>query len=303
MYDVIIIGGGPAGLTAAVYALRASKTVLILEKETAGGQITLSPLVENIPGFAAISGTDFADKLLDQVLSQGAEMDLGEAVSLEDRGSYKVVKTDMGDEYEGRSVIIATGAAHRHLGLPGEENFIGNGISFCAVCDGAFYKGKTVALVGGGNSALVEAVMLSDLVEKLYILQDLPFLTGEQKMQDKLRAKDNVEILTGVKVKGFIGEDEFGGVVIEQDGNAREMRVDGLFVAIGTVPQNGAFADLLDLDERGYVIASDNVNTKTPGLFVAGDCRVKRIRQVTTAASDGAEAALAAVAYVDSLKG
>lgn len=299
MYDIIIIGGGPAGLTAAVYALRASKKVLILEKETAGGQITLSPLVENIPGFQAISGTDFADKLVGQVLSQGAEMDLGEAISIQDNGSYKTVKTDMGDEYQAKAVIIATGAAHRHLGLPNEEQYIGNGISFCAVCDGAFYKGKTVALVGGGNSALVEAVMLADLVKKLYILQDLPFLTGEQKMQEKLRGKDNVEILTNVKVKGFLGGDDLRGVEIEQDGNTKEMYVDGLFVAIGTVPQNNAFAELLDLDERGYVVARDNIFTKTPGVFVAGDCRTKKVRQVTTAASDGAEAALAAVAYID----
>ena len=299
MYDIIIIGGGPAGLTAAIYALRASKTVLVLEKETAGGQITLSPLVENIPGFESISGSDFADRLMNQAMSQGAEFDLGEAVSITDHGSYKTVKTDMGEEHDAKAVIIATGAAHRHLGLPNEEQYIGNGISFCAVCDGAFYKGKTVALVGGGNSALVEAVMLADLVKKLYILQDLPFLTGEQKMQDKLRAKDNVEILTEVKVKGFLGENELNGIVFEQNGTERNMAVDGLFVAIGTVPQNGAFAELIDLDERGYVIASDNINTKTPGIFVAGDCRAKRVRQVTTAVSDGAEAGLAAASFID----
>ncbi len=299
MYDIIIIGGGPAGLTAAIYALRASKTVLVLEKETAGGQITLSPLVENIPGFESISGSDFADRLMNQAMSQGAEFDLGEAVSITDHGSYKTVKTDMGEEHDAKAVIIATGAAHRHLGLPNEEQYIGNGISFCAVCDGAFYKGKTVALVGGGNSALVEAVMLADLVKKLYILQDLPFLTGEQKMQDKLRAKDNVEILTEVKVKSFLGKNELDGIVIEQNGTERNMAVDGLFVAIGTVPQNGAFAELIDLDERGYVIASDNINTKTPGIFVAGDCRAKRVRQVTTAVSDGAEAGLAAASFVD----
>ena len=281
MYDIIIIGGGPAGLTAAIYALRASKTVLVLEKETAGGQITLSPLVENIPGFESISGSDFADRLMNQAMAQGAEFDLGEAVSIVDHGSYKTVKTDMGEEHDAKAVIIATG------------------ITFCAVCDGAFYKGKTVALVGGGNSALVEAVMLSDLVKKLYILQDLPFLTGEQKMQEKLRAKDNVEILTEVRVKGFLGKHELDGIVIEQNGEERTMAVDGLFVAIGTVPQNGAFSELIDLDERGYVIASDNINTKTPGIFVAGDCRAKRVRQVTTAVSDGAEAGLAAASFID----
>jgi len=299
MYDIIVIGGGPAGLTAAIYGLRANKTVLVLEKETAGGQITSSPLVENIPGFNEISGTAFADRLVDQVLAQGAELELGEAIEIRDDGKVKTVKTDMGDEYQGKTVIIATGAKHRHLGLPDEEKFIGNGISFCAVCDGAFYKGKTVGIVGGGNSALVEAVMLAELVDKLYILQDLPFLTGEQKMQDRLRSKANVEILTGVRVKGFLGADELSGVVIEQDGKAQNLALDGLFVAIGTVPQNDAFKELLELDGRGYVVARETVQTKTPGIFVAGDCRVKKVRQVTTAASDGAEAALAAVDYIE----
>ena len=299
MYDLIIIGGGPAGLTAAVYAARAAKSVLVLEKETAGGQITLSPEIENIPGFTSISGADFADKMVDQALTQGAEIEFGEVISLEDHGDYKVAVTDTDDRYEARAVILATGAAHRHLGLPEEEKFIGNGESFCAVCDGAFYKDRTVALVGGGNSALVEAVMLADLVKKLYILQDMPFLTGEAKMQERLRAKDNVEILCNVKVTGLIGDEELTGVRIEQDGEPKEIMVDGLFVAIGTVPQNNAFRELLDLDERGYVVAKDSVLTKTRGIFVAGDCRTKRVRQVTTAAADGAEAAIAAVNFIE----
>ncbi len=299
MYDLIIIGGGPAGLTAAVYAARAAKSVLVLEKETAGGQITLSPEIENIPGFTSISGAEFADKMVDQALTQGAEIEFGEVISLEDHGDYKVAVTDTDDRYEARAVILATGAAHRHLGLPEEEKFIGNGESFCAVCDGAFYKDRTVALVGGGNSALVEAVMLAGLVKKLYILQDMPFLTGEAKMQERLRAKDNVEILCNVKVTGLIGDEELTGVRIEQDGEPKEIMVDGLFVAIGTVPQNNAFRDLLDLDERGYVVAKDSVLTKTRGIFVAGDCRTKRVRQVTTAAADGAEAAIAAVNFIE----
>lgn len=299
MYDLIIIGGGPAGLTAAVYAARAAKTVLVLEKETAGGQITLSPQVENIPGFASVSGAEFADKMVDQAMTQGTEIEFGEVVALEDHGDYKTAVTDFGDRYDAKAVILATGAAHRHLGLPEEEKFIGNGESFCAVCDGAFYKGRTVALVGGGNSALVEAVMLADLVEKLYILQDMPYLTGEAKMQERLRAKENVEILCNVRVTGLLGDDELNGVRIEQNGNAKEIPVDGLFVAIGTVPQNNAFKDLLDLDERGYVMARENVLTKTRGIFVAGDCRAKRVRQVTTAAADGAEAAIAAVNFIE----
>ena len=299
MYDVIIVGGGPAGLTAAIYGLRADKSVLILEKETAGGQITLSPLVENIPGFASISGAEYADRLVEQVLAQGADMEFGEVTEILDGGEYKTVRTEFGDEYQGRAVIIATGAKHRHLGLPDEDRFIGNGISFCAVCDGAFYKDKTVALVGGGNSALVEAVMLAELVKKLYILQDLPYLTAEQKMQERLREKSNVEVLTGVKVEGFLGEEELAGVVVEQGGKTIQLPVDGLFVAVGTVPQNEAFAGLVELNDSGYVVARDNVRTGTAGVFVAGDCRVKGVRQVVTAAADGAEAALAAVAYID----
>ncbi|MBR0215179.1 MAG: FAD-dependent oxidoreductase, partial [Solobacterium sp.] len=257
------------------------------------------PEIENIPGFTSISGAEFADKMVDQALTQGAEIEFGEVISLEDHGDYKVAVTDTGDRYEAKAVILATGAAHRHLGLPEEEKFIGNGESFCAVCDGAFYKDRTVALVGGGNSALVEAVMLAGLVNKLYILQDMPFLTGEAKMQERLRAKDNVEILCNVKVTGLIGDEELTGVRIEQDGEPKEIMVDGLFVAIGTVPQNNAFRDLLDLDERGYVVAKDSVLTKTRGIFVAGDCRTKRVRQVTTAAADGAEAAIAAVNFIE----
>ena len=300
MYDIIIVGGGPAGLTAAIYGLRADKTVLILEKETAGGQITLSPLVENIPGFSSISGAEYADRLVEQVLAQGAEMDFGEVTGITDGEEYKTVRTDFGNEYQGRTIIIATGARHRRLGLPDEEKFIGNGISYCAVCDGAFYKDRTVALVGGGNSALVEAVMLAGLVKKLYILQDLPYLTAEQKMQDRLRQMDNVEILTGVKVEGFRGQDELTGVTITHRGELKTLDVDGLFVAIGTVPQNEAFAGLIGLNEQGYAEAQEDMKTKTAGIFVAGDCRAKRVRQVVTAASDGAQAALAAVACLDS---
>ena len=300
MYDIIIVGGGPAGLTAAIYGLRANKSVLVLEKETAGGQISDSPFVENIPGFSGISGTEFADKLVDQALSQGAEMEFGEVVAIRDLKTCKEVETDMGDVFEGRTVILSTGAKHRHLGLPGEEEFIGNGISFCAVCDGAFYRDQVVAMAGGGNTALVEAVMLSDLVKKLYILQDLPFLTGEKKYQDILNEKDNVEIITGVKITQLLGTDALNGLVIENTaGISRRIELDGLFVAIGHVPQNEAFKALADLDSAGYAIADETLKTKTPGLFVAGDCRTKKVRQVVTAASDGAQAALAAVEYLD----
>ena len=302
MYDILIVGGGPAGLTAAIYALRAGKTVLELEKESAGGQITDSPLVENIPGFSSISGNEFADLLVEQALSQGMDMEFGEVVSIKDQGSYKSVTTDMGDIYEAKAVILATGAKHRHLGLEKEEEFIGAGISFCAVCDGAFYKDGTVAMIGGGNTALVEAVMLSDIVRKLYIFQDLPFLTGEKRYQEALEKKENVEIHTGVRVKALLGENELTGIVTEDaEGRTAEVSLDGMFVAIGHIPQNEAFSELIELDENGYAVGDETALTKTPGIFIAGDCRTKKVRQVTTAASDGAQAALAAADYLDKL--
>ena len=302
MHDLIIIGGGPAGLTAAIYALRANKSVLVLEKETFGGQITFSPKVENIPGFTALSGNEFAEKLVDQALSQGAECELAEVLSVEGGKNREpfVVKTDMGD-FEGRAVIIATGARHRTLGLPKEEEFIGNGISFCAVCDGAFFRDQTVGMVGGGNSALQEAVLLSSLVKKLYIFQDLPYLTGEKKLQEELFGKENVEILTGVSVEAYLGDTEFEGIRIRhrESGETEEFALSGLFVAVGLIPQNEPFKKLFSLNAYGYADVDEFCKTETPGVFVAGDCRSKRIRQVTTAAADGAVAAIAACDYID----
>ena len=300
MYDIIIVGGGPAGLTAAVYARRASKNVLVLEKETFGGQITFSPKVENIPGFSSISGSEFADLLVSQALSQEVECELAEVLEIRDKGDVKTVVTDMG-EYETRSVIIAAGARHRLLGLPGEEQFIGNGESFCAVCDGAFYAGETVGVVGGGNSALQEALLLSELAEKVYIFQDLDFLTGEEKLQELLRGRENVEVITGTRVTGLLGEESLSGIRVYVKAEDREMEYSlaGLFVAIGLVPQNEIFENVLALDSRGYADADESCLTGTPGIFVAGDCRRKKVRQVATAAADGAAAALAACDYLD----
>ncbi len=299
MYDIIVIGGGPAGLVAALYACRAGKSVLVIEKETFGGQITFSPKVENIPGFPALSGNEFAEKLVDQVLAQGADVESAEVLSVRD-GDVKTVVTEDG-EYTAKAVIVATGARHRLLGLDREEDFIGEGISFCAVCDGAFYKGRTVGVMGGGNSALQEALLLAELAEKVYVIQNLDFLTGEKKLVDKLAEKENVTVITGTVVDALLGEDEFAGVRIrkEADGKTSELALDGLFIAIGLVPQNERFADVLPLDGRGYADADESCTTPTKGIFVAGDCRSKRIRQVTTACADGAVAALAACDYVD----
>ena len=302
MYDIIIIGGGPAGLTAALYARRADKNVLVIEKETFGGQITFSPKVENIPGFLELSGNEFAEKLVDQVVNQGADFESCEVQRIID-GETKTVVTDSGD-FEAKAVIIATGAKHRTLGLSGEEELIGEGISFCAVCDGAFYRNKTVAVVGGGNSALQEAILLSDLAKKVYIIQNLDFLTGEQKLQEQLRSKENVEIICGTVLSGYKsnGSDIIGVTVKnENNGAESEISLDGVFLAVGLVPQNDCFADVIELDERGYALADETCKTKSKGIFTAGDCRTKRIRQVATAAADGAVAALAACDYIDSL--
>lgn len=302
MYDIIIIGGGPAGLTAALYARRADKNVLVIEKETFGGQITFSPKVENIPGFLELSGNEFAEKLVDQVLNQGADFESCEVKKIID-GEIKTVVTDSGD-FQGKAVIIATGAKHRTLGLPDEEKLIGEGISFCAVCDGAFYRNKTVAVVGGGNSALQEAILLSDLAKKVYVIQNLDFLTGEQKLQEQLRSKENVEIICGTVLSGYKsnGTDIVGITVKNQNnGNESDISLDGVFLAVGLVPQNDCFADVIELDERGYALADETCKTKANGIFTAGDCRTKRIRQVATAAADGAVAALAACDYIDSI--
>lgn len=301
MYDIIIIGAGPAGLTAAIYACRANKSVLVLEKGSFGGQITYSPKVENIPGFISLTGNEFADKLVEQALSLGAEIEPTEVFGIRD-GKVKTVITEDG-EYEAQAVIIATGAKHRLLGLDNEENLIGNGISFCAVCDGAFYKDEEVAVIGGGNSALQEAILLSDIASKVYVVQNLDYLTGEKKLADQLYSKDNVEIITGTVVKSIVGDDELDCIYIEKtsDGTVRELPVKGMFVAIGLVPQNSPFENVISLDAYGYADADESCQTSTNGIFVAGDCRKKKVRQVATAVSDGAISALAACDYIKKL--
>lgn len=299
MYDIIVIGGGPAGLTAALYARRANKNVLVIEKGSFGGQITYSPKVENIPGFLSVTGNEFAEKLVEQVLEQGADVEAAEVLEVRD-GDVKTVVTDSG-EFEGKTVIIATGARHRLLGLPNEESYVGEGISFCAVCDGAFYEDKTVAVIGGGNSALQEALLLSDLAKKVYVVQNLDFLTGEEKLSEQLYERENVEVILGTVVKALHGEGELTGITVanEKSGEETLLSVDGMFVAIGLVPQNEIFSGILSLDGRGYAVAGEDCITSARGIFAAGDCRVKKIRQVATAAADGAIAALAACDYID----
>ncbi len=304
MTDIIVIGGGSAGMTAALYGLRNGKSVLVLEKHGFGGQITYSPKVENWPGTAQMSGNEFADALLEQIMAQGADVDLAEAVRVEDLGDRKVVHTDDGKAHEAKAVIIAAGVKHRMLGLPGENDLVGEGISFCAVCDGDFYTGRTVCVAGGGNSALQEAILLSGKCEKVIMLQDLPDFTGEKKLQDILFARPNVEKRTGVKITALnTVNGELTGVTVEprEGGEAETVACDGLFVAIGLIPENDAFQNLAELNAWGYFDSGEDCGTKTPGVFVAGDCRSKTVRQLTTAAGDGAAAALAACRYIDSM--
>lgn len=303
MYDIIIIGAGPAGMTAALYALRADKSVLLLEKENFGGQITFSPRLENYPSIIEISGNAFAQKLLEQVMTHGANIELAEATEICALGDRKLVKTNYGD-FEGKAVIIATGSKHRHLGLEGEEELIGEGISFCAVCDGAFFAGKDVAVIGGGNTALQEAVMLSDICNKVTLIQNLSFMTGEKKLLAILEKKANVSMIFDTVVTELHSENSsLTGISLKntKTDETSELKLDGMFVAIGQVPENEAFKNITAINDYGYIIADEDCLTDTKGVFVAGDCRTKKIRQVTTASADGAVAALAACRYVDEI--
>ena len=304
MYDIIVIGAGPAGLTAAIYARRAEKSVLVIEKDTFGGQITHSPRVENYPGFLAMSGVEFADKLMEQAMEQGAEIELDTVTGIVGKaGAYTV--TCEGANYESRAVIIATGSKHRTLGLEGEFKYTGEGISYCAVCDGAFYRGKTVAVIGGGNSALQDAVLLSESCPKVYVVQNLAFLTGENRLRQILASRDNVEIIYSTVVTEILGDNEFRGIKLKntESGEESTLTVDGMFVAIGQVPENEPFADRVNLNDYGYIVAGESCvpDGADEGIFTAGDCRTKAVRQITTATADGAVSALAAIRFIDSL--
>ncbi|MBE7008873.1 MAG: FAD-dependent oxidoreductase [Ruminococcaceae bacterium] len=301
MYDIAIIGGGPAGLTAAVYARRAGKSVLVLEKNTFGGQITWSPRVENFPGFASITGVELGDRFLAQAMEQGAEVELEEVTGVRRGEESMALACESGAEFHTRAVIVATGAKPRMLGIARETELTGSGVSYCAVCDGAFYKDRAVAVVGGGNSALQDALLLSETCSQVHLIHRRDSFRGEQRLVEALDKRANVKFVLDATVKELLGAEELRGVVVEQHGAWREIAVDGLFVAIGGEPDNAAFAPLLKLDEAGYADASEDCAAPTPGVFVAGDCRKKGVRQLTTAVADGAVAAVAAVHWLDSL--
>ncbi len=303
MHDIIIVGAGPAGLTAALYALRADKSVLLIEKENFGGQITHSPKVENYPTLMEISGNELAQMMLDQVMEHGADIELAEVTSVIDCGDVKKVITDMG-EFEAKAVIICSGSKHRHLGLERENELIGKGVSYCAVCDGAFFSGADVAIVGGGNTALQEAIMLSEYCTHVTMVQNLSFMTGEARLVAQLEKRNNVTMVFDTVVTELLGDGKLEALKLRNSktGEESSLSVEGLFVAIGQQPENECFENLTKLNEYGYIVADERCVTDTEGVFVAGDCRTKAVRQITTACSDGAVAALAACRYIDSKK-
>ena len=296
MYDSIIIGAGPAGMTAAIYLARANKKVLIIEKETIGGQISSSPLVENYPGYEGISGSVLANNMYNQVDKLGVDIELDEVTDIIP-GELHTVKT-LDNEFKARTVIIATGVKYRLLGLENEIELIGNGIHFCVSCDGAFYKGKHVAVIGGGNTGIINAIALADMCEKVYLIQDKDKLTGEKILQDKLKQKVNVEVITNSVVSKIIGDDKLEKIIIKNGKKENEIVVDGMFISIGLMPQSDFLKGIIDLDKFNYAVSFDT-KTKIDGIFVAGDIRTKPFRQITTAVNDGTTSALYALEYLD----
>ncbi|MCR5226717.1 MAG: thioredoxin-disulfide reductase [Eubacterium sp.] len=302
MIDVLIIGAGPAGLSAAIYVQRSGKKAVCLEGLVVGGQIVNTPEIANYPGIKKTSGFEFSMGLYEQATELGAEIEYEKAVSIEKKDDFHVM-TESGKEFIAKSVILATGAKNRHLGIDKEEVLTGRGISYCATCDGAFYKGKDVAVNGGGNTALEDALFLSNYCNKVYIIHRRDEFRGEPDSFEAVKSKDNVELVLNSTIEEIKGDKALEGVVVKDKntGALREIAVAGLFIAIGQVPDNKDFEDVAELDAAGYIDAGEDCKTKTPGVFVAGDCRTKSVRQLTTAASDGAVAALAACAYISTL--
>lgn len=303
MYDIIVIGAGAAGMTAALYARRNGKSVLVLESESLGGQIAISPKLENFPSIKAMSGEEFADNLFNQISDHGAEVEIEKVVGLtKDENKIFHVKTEY-NEYEAKSVIIAAGVKHKHLRTKsGRDDLVGHGVYYCAICDGAFYKGKEVAVIGDANTALQYALLLSGYCKKVYVYTLFDKFFGDKSLVTALRAKDNIEVRPNTSVTDFLGDTELTAIEYKDaDGNIRTHEIPAVFVAIGQVPDNKAFGELVDLDKDGYIVSDENCRTKTEGLFVAGDCRTKPVRQVVTAVADGGVAATNATVYLESL--
>ena len=302
VYDIAVVGAGPAGLTAALYARRAGKSVVVIEKENFGGQITFSPKLENYPTALAISGAEFAEKLMEQAEAHGTVLEMDNITAVEKNAEGFVLTGEYGS-YHAKSMILATGSKHRTLGIAHEAELTGHGVCYCAVCDGAFFREQDVAVIGGGNTALQDAVFLSEICTSVTVVQNLPFLTGDPVLQEKIAKLENVSVICEATVDALLGDTKLTGIRILRgaDKTPEVLAVTGMFVAIGQQPENEAFAGLSALDQTGYIISDENCRTDTDGVFVAGDCRTKAIRQVVTATADGASAALAACRYLDRL--
>ena len=299
-YDIVIVGAGPAGLTAAIYARRAAKSVLVLEAKAWGGQIINTPDIENYPAAAHISGADYANALYTQATDLGAEVKLEKVVGVEDLGKTKLVRTTQA-AYEAGAVILATGSENRKLGVEREVELTGKGVSYCATCDGNFFRRRDVAVVGGGNTALEDALYLAELANKVYLIHRRDAFRGEEANAARLREKENVELVLNSTVTALLGDKRLSGVEVtdKRTGEKRVLEVKGLFVAVGRVPENECFRDLIEVDSSGCAVAGESCRTKVPGVFVAGDIRTKEVRQLVTAAADGAVAATAAVQYLN----
>ncbi|MCU6746994.1 thioredoxin-disulfide reductase [Faecalicatena acetigenes] len=299
MYDIGIIGGGTAGMTAAIYGQRAGKRTVIIEGTNFGGQITSSTNVENYPGIASVSGSEFSMNLLDQAMKLGAETVVDQVSTVTKEEGMFVLETSE-KAYPCRSVILATGVTHRHLGIEKEEKLVGAGVSYCATCDGAFFRDRDVAVIGGGNTALQDAEFLSNYCRKVYLVHRRDEFRGEKSLVKRLEEKENVEFVLSATVKDILGESMVEGLILHNKKTEEDFQIEvsGVFVAIGHIPQNDRFKELVELDEGGFIEAKEDCLTSCPGVFAAGDCRTKEVRQLTTAAADGAVAGLAACKYL-----
>ena len=298
MYDIIIIGAGPAGLTAAIYGCRARRKVLVLEANSYGGQIINTLDIENYPATPHINGYEFATNCYNQAKELGAEVKFEKAIDIIDGDIKKVVTKD--NTYETKVIIIATGCGIKKLGLDNEDEFLGKGVSYCATCDGAFFKNKDVAVVGGGNTALEDALYLSDIVKKVYLIHRRDTFRGENKSVLDLRDKSNVEFIYNSTVTKLIGNDKLEAIeVSDNESVTKTIDVLGLFIAIGRIPENANFTKIINVDDTGYIKAIEDCRTNIDGIFVAGDARTKNLRQLVTATSDGANAATNAIKYIN----